>query len=77
MLELALEQPGCLGAESTRDADGFGITVSYWRDEAAIAAWKSQARHLVAQRLGKEKWYSRYALRVARVERDYDGPEGR
>ena len=30
MFELALEQPGCLGAESTRDSDGVGITVSYW-----------------------------------------------
>ena len=29
MLELAAQQPGYLGAESTRDADGFGITLSY------------------------------------------------
>ena len=77
VFELALNQPGCLGAESTLDAEGFGITVSYWHDEAAIAAWKAEARHLVAQRLGKEKWYSHYALRVARVERDYEGPAGR
>ncbi len=30
MVELAAQQPGFLGAESTRGADGFGITVSYW-----------------------------------------------
>lgn len=57
MYELALEQPGCLGAESTRD-DGLGITVSYFTDEASIRAWKKNARHVVAQPLGKERWYS-------------------
>jgi heme-degrading monooxygenase HmoA len=75
--QLALKQPGCLGAESTRDSEGLGITVSYWIDEAAIAAWKAQARHLVAQRMGRERWYSHYEMRVARVERAYSGPEGR
>jgi len=77
MYELALEQPGRLGAESTRDLHGLGITVSYFVDEAAIRAWQQNARHLVAQRLGKELWYSHYELRVAKVERAYSGPEGR
>lgn len=77
MYALALEQDGCLGAESARDADNLGITVSYWRDEASIAAWKSLARHLVAQKLGIERWYTHYELRVAKVERAYSGPEGR
>ena len=77
MMELALAQPGCLGAETTRDAEGFGITVAYFRDEASIAAWKANAEHLVAQRLGRERWYSHYELRIARVERAYAGPEGR
>jgi len=67
MYELALEQPGSLGAESTRGEDGLGITVSYFIDEASIRAWKENARHLVAQQLGKERWYSHYKLRVAKV----------
>lgn len=77
MMELALRQPGCLGAESARGPSGLGITVSYFADEASIAAWKQEARHLAAQRLGKERWYSHYELRVAKVERAYSGPEGR
>ena len=77
MYELALEQPGCLGAESMRGEDGLGITVSYFIDEASIRAWKENARHLVAQQLGKERWYSHYKLCVAKVERAYSGPEGR
>jgi heme-degrading monooxygenase HmoA len=77
MDRLARAQPGCLGAESARGPDGFGITVSYWTDEASIAAWKAEARHLVAQRLGRERWYVDYAVRVAKVERAYFGPQGR
>lgn len=77
MSEMALSSPGCLGMESTRDDGGFGITISYWRDEAAILAWKTDAQHLVAQQLGQDRWYSHYSLRVAKVERHYCGPEGR
>jgi heme-degrading monooxygenase HmoA len=70
MVALAAQQPGFLGVESARDPEGFGITVSYWKDEAAVAAWKVQADHALAQRLGKETWYSAFRLRVAKVERD-------
>ena len=69
MVELARAQPGFLGVESVRDAAGLGITVSYWRDEESIAAWKRHAEHLVAQARGKRVWYEAYELRVARVER--------
>jgi heme-degrading monooxygenase HmoA len=69
--QLAHEQPGFLGIESVRDPSGLGITVSYWTSETAIVAWKRVADHQVAQRLGRERWYRDYALRVARVERAY------
>ncbi len=74
MVELAAQQPGFLGVESTRDANGLGITVSYWESEAAIARWKANTEHQVAQEAGKKTWYSGYQLRVARVERDYGKP---
>jgi len=68
---IAPAQPGFLGIESARGADGVGITVSYWTDEASIAAWKAVAVHLAAQRGGREHWYADYAVRIARVERAY------
>jgi heme-degrading monooxygenase HmoA len=77
MFELALKQPGCLGAETARAPDGIGITVAYFKDDDAIRSWKQNAQHLVAQKFGKERWYSHYELRVAKVERAYAGPEGR
>ena len=71
MVELAARQAGFLGVESSRDAGGFGITVSYWASLASIAAWKADVEHLRAQALGRSDWYANYALRIARVERAY------
>jgi heme-degrading monooxygenase HmoA len=69
MLELAAQQPGYLGVDTARDADGLGITVSYWRDEESIRAWRGVAEHEAAQRAGRAAWYRDYAIHIARVER--------
>ena len=76
MAELAATQPGYLGAESSRDADGFGITVSYWESEAAIQAWRRNAEHAAARERGRHDWYRHFEIRVARVERAYGGDGG-
>ncbi len=69
MVELAAQQPGFLGVESARD--GLGLTVSYWLNESAAAAWKDQAEHLMAQIRGRRDWYRNYRVRIATVTRDY------
>jgi heme-degrading monooxygenase HmoA len=69
MEHLAREQPGFLGIESARGADGLGITISYWRTLADVTAWRGHAEHLLAQRRGREEWYRWYAVRVCVVER--------
>ncbi len=74
MGELAAKQPGYLGIDSVRDAGGRGLTVSYWRDEASILAWKRDTDHLQAQRGGQQTWYDDYQVRVAKVERAYGKP---
>lgn len=71
MVELASAQSGYLGVESVRGADGFGITVSYWANLEAIAAWRSHAEHQIAQETGKALWYEHYEVRIAYVERAY------
>ncbi len=69
MVHLAALQPGYLGHESARS--GLGITISYWESLEAIRAWKVNSDHLIAQRYGREKWYSAFKTRIALVERDY------
>ncbi len=67
MLRLASEQPGYLGVDTAHGE--IGITVSYWRDEASIRAWRHHLEHTVARERGRSEWYANYTLRVARVER--------
>ena len=71
MVDLGSRYEGFLGIESARNSDGLGITVSYWRDEAAIRAWKRDTEHQQAQRGGRDAWYERFEVRVAKVERAY------
>ena len=69
MGRLVPTQPGFLGFESARE--GLGITVSYWESLEAIAAWKQNYEHLVAQRRGHADWYRSFKVRICRVEREY------
>lgn len=74
MEQLAAGQPGFLGLESARNDAGLGITVSYWSSLEAIANWRNQGEHRVAQSNGRRHWYEHFELRIAKVERAYNGP---
>lgn len=69
MVKAGFNQPGFLGAESVRDTEGVGITVSYWDSLEAVENWKNHPHHKEAQRLGRELWYKSFATRVCKVER--------
>jgi glutathione S-transferase len=71
MVELASTQPGFRGIESVRAADGRGITVAYFDSDEDARNWKQHPEHLEAQRLGRQRWYDSYDLRIATVERAY------
>ena len=75
MFALARERPGFLGYE-TASGDDLAITISYWESEAAIASWKAVADHRAAQEQGRARWFERYEVRVARVERAYGFRQG-
>ncbi|MEA1785744.1 antibiotic biosynthesis monooxygenase [Arenibacter sp. GZD96] len=70
METLAHQQKGFLGMESAREA--IGITVSYWESLEAIAHWKANASHRIAQTKGRTDWYTYYRVRICLVEREYD-----
>ena len=72
METLARQQPGFLGIESVRNG-ARGVTVSYWRDLDAIRAWRDHPEHLEAQRLGRERWYRNWRLRVVEVTTERAG----
>ncbi|WP_419785070.1 antibiotic biosynthesis monooxygenase family protein [Pseudodesulfovibrio sp.] len=68
LVDLAAGMDGFLGVESARE--GVGITVSYWRDEASIRAWRAHPEHRGAMERGRAEWYGAFSTRVCRVERD-------
>ncbi len=47
------------------------LSLSFWRDEAAVKAWRNTEEHRAAQSLGRDAVFDAYRLRIASVIRDY------
>lgn len=47
------------------------LSLSFWRDEAAVRGWRETALHREAQAAGRGGLFAGYRLRVAHVVRDY------
>lgn len=56
--------------QSLTDPDKL-LSLSFWRDEAAVAAWRSRQAHRAAQARGRQEVFADYRLRIAAVVRDY------
>ncbi len=57
--------------------EGKYVSLSFWRDAAAVEAWFSNADHRGAQAEGRRAIFRDYRIRVAEVFRDYDMASGR
>jgi len=51
--------------------EGKILSLSFWRDEDAIARWRQQEEHQAAQRTGRDRIFRDYRIRVTAVVRDY------
>jgi heme-degrading monooxygenase HmoA len=51
--------------------EGKILSLSFWRDEAAVRRWREHVRHHEAQLAGRDHVFADYRLRVAQVVRDY------
>ena len=69
MLALAKTMPGFIDVKAFKADDGERLTLVWWEDEETLTAWRTNARHLVAQRAGRERWYEHYKIEVAEVKR--------
>ncbi len=72
----AARRDGYLGIDSVRDADGVGVTISWWRDEPAALAWRDDPAHARIRDQGRALWYDWYRVIVARVGRGYAWTRG-
>ena len=47
------------------------LSLSFWRDEATIAAWRNSVSHRATQSEGRQGVFSDYRLRISNIVRDY------
>jgi heme-degrading monooxygenase HmoA len=69
MLATAKTMPGFVDVKSFTAADGERLTVVWWENEETLRAWRTHARHRVAQHEGRARWYEYYTLEVAEIVR--------
>ncbi|HTE15283.1 MAG TPA: antibiotic biosynthesis monooxygenase [Burkholderiales bacterium] len=50
---------------------GKFVSISFWRDEEAVRAWRNVEGHRIAQAQGRDGIFAGYRIRVASVLRDY------
>ncbi|MFI9150749.1 antibiotic biosynthesis monooxygenase family protein [Streptomyces sp. NPDC053367] len=69
--ELVRDIPGFLGEDSAGAPGGLSVTVAYFRDLAGIERWRADAEHRAAKQRGRENWYERYTIHIAKVEHSH------
>ena len=74
MRELAFSKYNCQDfiavTEGTQE-----IAISYWLSESDIQNWHKDSQHAVAQKLGRDRWYSSYTVEVVEIKRHYSFAE--
>ena len=70
MRELAIAEYGCIDFTAVTEVSDE-IAISYWESMEQIKKWKQNSEHLVAQKLGQEKWYEDYTVEIVKVIRKY------
>ena len=70
MEALAKTMPGFIDVKGYVAEDGERLTVVRWENAQTMRQWRQHARHRLAQRAGREKWYAYYKMEVAEVVRE-------
>ncbi|MBY8976294.1 antibiotic biosynthesis monooxygenase [Rhodobacteraceae bacterium NNCM2] len=70
---ILMEMDGFISVERFQSLTTPGklLSLSFWRDEEAVAAWRNNEVHRRMQKMGRSGLFAGYRLRVAGVIRDY------
>jgi heme-degrading monooxygenase HmoA len=71
MLARARTMAGFIDFKSFTAADGEHVAIIHWESQDTLRAWSDDLRHVVAQRLGRDKWYEYFQVEVADIARSY------
>lgn len=69
MDKLAASMPGYISHKRFDASDGERVNIIEFESEEAQAAWRNHPEHVEAQRLGREKFYTEYDLKVCELKR--------
>jgi len=71
LLDRARTTPGFVDFKSFVADDGEHVAVIHWESAEQLRAWSDDLRHVVAQRMGRDRWYQAFHVEVAEVMRAY------
>ena len=71
MRDLAINEYGCKEFIAVTEGSDE-IAISYWDSLEQIKAWKANSEHIMAQELGKSRWYSDYKVEIVEVISNYE-----
>jgi heme-degrading monooxygenase HmoA len=71
LLEIAQKMPGFVSIKGYAAEDGEQLILVEFETEQALAAWREHPEHLIAQELGRSKYYSEYNIQVCNTLRAY------
>ena len=71
LLAIAQKMPGFASIKGYAADDGEQLILIEFENEQALAAWREHPDHLIAQELGRSKYYSEYKIQVCNTIREY------
>jgi heme-degrading monooxygenase HmoA len=70
MNELARTMPGYISHKTFYAEDGERCTIVEFENEAGLRTWRTNAEHIAAQKMARQKYYTEYSVQVCTLDRE-------
>jgi len=70
MAAIAQTMPGYISHKGFFAEDGERVTIVEFEHEQGLRAWRTNAEHLAAQKLARQKYYTEYHVQVCTLQRE-------
>jgi len=70
MSELARTMPGYISHKTFYAEDGERCTIVEFENEAGLRTWRTNAEHIAAQKMARQKYYTEYSVQVCTLDRE-------
>ncbi len=70
MDKLARTMPGYISHKGFFADDGERVTIVEFEHEEGLKAWRTNPRHIAAQKLARQKYYTEYHVQVCKLDRE-------